>query len=102
MRYFLGLSKLSVKNHPLRSTAVPFGLYSSMASVSGGSVWVRISLINTACTFAGGGSITPGEPPSRVLGLQLVFWFQVFQGASSLTITSEAPAPSVIGYHLLS
>src|ERR1041385_2982621 len=102
MRNCFGLSKSSVRNHPPIFTAALLVLYSSIASVRGGSVWVKISLMRIGVrTATGGGSVSPGDPFSWVLGRQLLLLSHVFQGAFSSTITSEGPAPSVIGYQEL-
>src|SRR6266550_45252 len=70
-----------------------------MVSTCGGSVWVRASLTTTAGMFGAAGSARPGEPPSAMLARQLLGLVHVLSGALSLRMTSEKPAPSVVGYH---
>src|SRR6266516_5953995 len=102
-RNFFGLIKSSLRNQPLILAGAGFGLSSSMASTCGRSVCVRTSLTSTGKGGGGGaGSFCAGEPKSRALARQLSFKFHVRQSALSLTMTREAPGPSVIGYHLLS
>src|SRR6266536_4704359 len=103
-RNFFGSTKSSLRNQPLILAGTGLGLSSSMASTCGRSVWVRTSLTSTGKEGGGSaGSSLAGEPKSRALGRQLSFKFHVRQsGLFSLTMTREAPGPSVIGYHLLS
>src|SRR3954464_15244303 len=103
MRYFLGVFKSSVRNHPPMFAGAGVGLYSSIVSVGGGkSELVSASLISTAGIGEGAGSSADGEPPNWALGRQLPLSPQVSQDAFSLAITSEKPRPSVTGYQLLS
>src|SRR4051794_32836192 len=102
MMYFWGGRKSSVRNHPLMSGVLPVGLYNSIASPTWAPVWVKISLITTAGRCGGTASFCPGEPPTLLLGRQLVSKFQALVEALSLTVTREKPSPSVAGYQSLS
>src|SRR5437868_5994109 len=102
MRNFLARVRSSLMNQPPMFTSLVFGLKSSTSSIRGGSLWLKSSFTRMAGTETVGGSLSPGEPPSCALGRQLALRFQVYHGACSFTMTSEAPGPSVIGYHLLS
>src|ERR1043166_3833796 len=102
IRYFLGVPKSSLRNQPLRLTALVVGLNSSTVSTSGGSVWVRTSLTTTGAMVGKALSGWPGMPFKTPLGRQLVLLSQRSGSAFSFTITNEKPAPSVIGYHELS
>src|SRR3989442_15232476 len=97
-RNFFGALKSSVRNQPPTLTALAVGLYSSIASTCGGSVCVNASLIKTGGIGVGAGPPSPGDPFSVALGRQLTLLLHVASGAVSLTITSEKPKPSVIGY----
>src|SRR5206468_8067660 len=67
---FVGNAASSVKNQPPMSTAAAVGLYNSIASTAGGSLWVNASLM-TIPAITGSGSSAPGEPPGFVLARQL-------------------------------
>src|SRR5262245_12010518 len=100
IRYFFGSLKLSVRNHPPMLAGLPLRLRSSIESVGGGgSLWVSTSFMTTGGITGGGPSSRPGEPLSAPLGRQLSLRPHVFNAALSLTMTSEKPKPSVIGYH---
>src|SRR5262245_14772122 len=101
MRYFLGVPKSSDRNHPLRSTGLAVGLYNSMASTNGGSVWVSTSLTMILAKEGVGGSDCPGAPLITPLGRQPSLWSQAPVSAASSATTSEKPGPSVMGYQLL-
>src|SRR4051812_27391345 len=100
MRYLKGVLKSSVKYHPLRLTALVFGLYNSMLSVTF-TVRVRASLISTGKNTPAGGLDWPGDPSTPLLGRHCRFSVQSSGCACSSTITSENPSPSVIGYQAL-
>src|SRR5687767_8431183 len=100
MRYLSGAPKSSVKYQPLTSTALVPGLWISMLSGTS-KVRVSASLINTGAKIGAGGSSSPGEPSSPLLGRQLALRVQSSGAAFSSTITSEKPRPSVIGYQEL-
>src|SRR5689334_16073484 len=92
MRNFFGVVRESVRYQLLTSALLGPGLKSSIASRSGGSVWVRTSLIQTGCRLSGGSS-APGEPPICALARQLPASF----GSGfkfGLTGTRENPWPS--------
>src|SRR5512133_3073529 len=98
MRYFLGVWKSSVRNHPPMGAGLVEGLYSSMVSYGGGtSLCASTSLTTTGTKTGGAGSAWPGEPLSVPLGRQLDFKPHVSRGAFSSAIASENPKPSVMG-----
>src|SRR5262249_23042637 len=69
MRNLFGVFRSSLKNHPLISAGVPFGLNNSIASTAGSAVCVSTSLITTTGTDTGASS-GRGEPPIRELARQ--------------------------------
>src|ERR1041385_839673 len=98
MRNFFGVKKSSLMYQPPMFAALVVGLNNSMRSTAGRSVWVSTSLTRMVALVTAGESPAPGVPPS-VLGRQLDLSPQVSNAAFSLTITSDRPRPSVIGYH---
>src|ERR1035441_2618438 len=88
MRNFRGTVKSSVRYQLPTFTLVPVGLQSSIASVSGGSVCARISLITIGACGPSSGSACPGVPPSVPFGRQLVFSPHNDHEIVSSTITS--------------
>src|SRR5688572_10921340 len=97
IRYFLGVLKSSVRNHPPIFAGAAVRFRNSMVSVGGaGSLWVNASLITTPGKVGAAPSPCPGVPFITPLGRQLVASPQVFAAAASLTITKENPNPSGI------
>src|SRR4051794_10935651 len=92
MRYFWRLVEASLRYQPETSTAAAVGLYNSIQSPVGWSVWVSASLITTEPGFTPG-STTPGPPPTTLLGRQFAFVLKAATGAAGLMLTSEKPAP---------
>src|SRR5215210_7620067 len=102
IRNFFGCLKSSLINQPLMFTGVVLVFNNSIVSRSGKSVCDNTSFTSTGATVTGGTeSPPPGVPLSYVLGRQLCLRPQLSQGAESFLMTSEAPAPSVMGYHEL-
>src|SRR5688572_20418530 len=101
MRNFLGLEKSSLISQFPTSTSFVVGLYSSIASTSGNSVWLTTSLTRMGANVSGAPAGASGVPSNSLLGRHDSLRSHVYHGAFSSTMTSDNPRPSVIGYQEL-